>query len=161
MCDRLLYFKCFGTLKFFCSLKIRRFCSNFLSCFCFLSFVDESILTYLSHFVTWQIAHIFDFIFVYFYFYKYIDNYGSYVAAITSTTIPITTSNGIAMYMNPASTSPISISGRKIRRKQIFVIPQVARKASPANFPNTPSIIIINNNVSIILSPLFLSMLSL
>ena len=123
--------------------------------------VDVVILSYLSLFVIWQIAHIFDFIFVYFYFYKYIDNYENYAAAITSTTIPITTSNGIAMYMNPASTSPISISGRKIRRKQIFVIPQVARKASPANFPNTPSIIIINNNVSIILSPLFLSMLSL
>ena len=45
---------------------------RFLKCFSFFSFVDVSILPYLSPFVTWQSEHIFDCIFIYFLFYKYI-----------------------------------------------------------------------------------------
>lgn len=42
-----------------------------LLCFHLLSLVDVIILSHLSHFVTWKIVHIFDFIFVYFCFLKY------------------------------------------------------------------------------------------
>lgn len=44
---------------------------------------------------------------------------------------------------------PIRTRGRNIRRKKIFVIPQVARKASPIILPNIPNIKMINNSVSI------------
>ena len=45
---------------------------RFLKCFSYFSFVDVSILPYLSLFVIWQSEHIFDCIFIYFLFYEYI-----------------------------------------------------------------------------------------
>ena len=45
---------------------------RFLKCFSYFSFVDVSILPYLSLFVIWQSEHIFDCIFIYFLFYQYI-----------------------------------------------------------------------------------------
>ena len=45
---------------------------RFLKCFSYFSFVDVSILPYLSLFVIRQSEHIFDCIFIYFLFYQYI-----------------------------------------------------------------------------------------
>ena len=63
--------------------------------------------------------------------------------------IPTITRRGSAMWIRPPRTNPIRTRGRNIRRKKIFVIPQVARKASPIILPNIPNIKMINNSVSI------------
>ena len=64
-------------------------CLRFLKCFSYFSFVDVSILPYLSLFVIWQSEHIFDCIFIYFFLSIYYIN--------TSMIIPTITRRGSAM----------------------------------------------------------------
>lgn len=63
-----------GSFAFLDSFVLYGFLSyfRFLKCFSYFSFVDVSILPYLSLFVIWQSEHIFDCIFIYFLFYQYI-----------------------------------------------------------------------------------------
>ena len=63
-----------GSFVFLDSFVLYGFLSylRFLKCFSYFSFVDVSILPYLSLFVIWQSEHIFDCIFIYFLFYQYI-----------------------------------------------------------------------------------------
>ncbi len=63
-----------GSFVFLDSFVLYGFLSylRFLKCFSYFSFVDVSILPYLSLFVIWQSEHIFDCIFIYFLFYEYI-----------------------------------------------------------------------------------------
>ena len=68
----------------------------------------------------------------------------------------MTKRTGNAIHINPINTNATKNSGSNTMEKIIFVIPQVALNANPNIFPNTTSIMIINNIVNIIFIPLFL-----
>ena len=66
---------------------------------------------------------------------------------------------GNAIHIKPINTRTMRNNGSNTMEKMIFVIPQVALSANPNIFPNTTSIMIINNTVNIIVFPLFLQLL--
>ena len=63
----------------------------------------------------------------------------------------MTKRTGNAIHINPINTNATKNSGSNTMENMIFVIPQVALNANPNIFPNTTSIMIINNTVNIIL----------
>ena len=59
--------------------------------------------------------------------------------------------SGKAIYINPHTTIPINIMGKKITVQSNFMIPQDAFKPNIKNFPTNQIIQIVNNNVNILL----------
>ena len=53
--------------------------------------------------------------------------------------------SGRAIYINPPTTIPINITGKKITVQSNFMIPQDAFKPNIKNFPINQSIKIVNN----------------
>ena len=61
--------------------------------------------------------------------------------------------SGRAIYINPPTTIPINITGKKITVQSNFMIPQDAFKPNIKNFPINQSIQIVNNIDNIFFSP--------
>lgn len=68
-----------------------------------------------------------------------------YKRDITSPIIPPMINSGRAIYINPPTTIPINITGKKITVQSNFMIPQDAFKPNIKNFPINQSIQIVNN----------------
>ena len=74
-----------------------------------------------------------------------------YECDVTNAIIPPTINNGKAMYINPPTTIPINITGKKITVQSNFIIPQDALNPKTKNFPTNQIIQIANNNDNIFL----------
>ena len=72
-----------------------------------------------------------------------------YECDITSPIIPPIINSGKAIYINPPTTIPINITGKKITVQSNFRIPQDAFKPNIKNFPTNQIIQIVNNNDNI------------
>ena len=75
-----------------------------------------------------------------------------YECDVTSPIIPPMINSGKAIYINPPTTIPINITGKKITIQSNFMIPQDAFKPNIKNFPTNQIIQIVNNTVNIFFS---------
>lgn len=74
-----------------------------------------------------------------------------YVCEVKSPIIPPMINSGKAIYINPHTTIPINIMGKKITVQSNFMIPQDAFKPNIKNFPTNQIIQIVNNTDNIFL----------